>query len=532
MKRTHSLSQMLLLIMVTSLATTAVAQKYGGTVRVSIISTPSSGSPHEESSISTLQPFMPVFNNLVIFDQQDKVARPASIKPDLATEWSWSADNTVLTFKLREGVKWHDGKPFTSADVKCTWDMILEKRPSNWRKNTHKEWYGNLKEITVAGPYEVRFTLARPQPAILSFLASGWSPVYPCHVDGRVMRLKPIGTGPFKVAEFKPNDVIRLVKNTDYWKPGRPYLDALEYRIMPSQSTRVLAFIAGQTDLTGGTTTVNANALKDIRARVPKAVCETNAGNVAATLLINHKAPPFDNLKVRRAISLALDRREFVKVTQGDGRLGGFVMPPPYGVWGLTPEQLEAVPGFGKDVEKNRAEARKLMREAGYGPNNKLKTTYMVRLSSETYLVGMSLVADQLRSIYIEGEIEQKDYTVLTAALIKGAYTMVFERPAASIDDPDNVFYEGYKCASVRNYTKYCNREVEAKIDEQSATLDPVKRKKLVQELDLKLQQDVARAVLYQGVSTACWQPYVKGYVRPTNGNYTHHRMEDVWIDK
>ncbi|MFH1605145.1 MAG: ABC transporter substrate-binding protein, partial [Pseudomonadota bacterium] len=310
------------------------------------------------------------------------------------------------------------------------------------------------------------------------------------------------------------------------------YLDALEYRIMPSQATRVLEFIAGQSDLTGGTTTVNANALKDIRAQLPKAVCETNAGNVTATLLINHKAPPFDNPKVRRAVSLALDRRQFVKATQGNGVLGGLVMSPPYGSWGLTPEQLEAVPGFGKDVERNRAEGRKLMREAGYGPNNKLKTTYMVRASTEVYLVGSSLVADQLRSIYIEGEIEQKDYTVLTGAIIKGAYTMVFERPAASIDDPDNVFFEGYKCASIRNYTKYCDREVEAKIDEQSATVDPVKRKKLVQALDIRLQQDVARVVLYQGVSTACWHPYVKGSVRPTNGNYTHHRMEHVWLDQ
>ena len=531
MERTHSLPKSLLLIVIMSFVTAAVAQKSGGTLRMSIGSNPSSASLHEESSAYTLQPFMPVFNNLVIFDQQEKVVRPESIRPDLATEWSWSPDSTVLTFKLREGVKWHDGKPFTSADVKCTWDMIQEKRPNNWRKNTHKEWYGNLKEVTVAGLYVVRFTLGRPQPAFLSFLASGWSPVSPCHVDGRVMRQKPIGTGPFKVEDFKPNDIIRLTKNRDYWKPGRPYLDTIEYRIMPNQATRMLTFMAGQADLTA-ITDVNANALKDIRTQLPKAVCETNAGNVTATLLINHKASPFDNLKVRQAIALALDRREFVKAMQGNGMLGGLIMSPPYGNWGLTPKQLEAVPGFGKDVERNRAQARKLMREAGYGPNNKLKTTYMVRMSSEIYMVGSALVADQLRSIYIEGEIEQKEYVVLTGAIIKGAYTMVFERPAASVDDPDVVLYEGYKCASIRNYTKYCDREVEAKIDAQSSTIDPVKRKKLVQEIELKLQQDVARVALYQGLSTACRHPYVKGHVRPTNGSYTHHRMEDVWIDK
>ncbi len=165
MKRVHSLPRLLLLLVLTSLATTAVAQKAGGTLRVPLSENPTSASLHEESSINALQTFMSVYNNLVIFDQQDRIARPESIRPDLATEWSWNPDNTVLTLKLRQGVKWHDGKPFTSADVKCTWDMVQEKRTNNWRKNTHKEWYANLKEVTVVGPYEVRFTLGRAQPA-------------------------------------------------------------------------------------------------------------------------------------------------------------------------------------------------------------------------------------------------------------------------------------------------------------------------------------------------------------------------------
>ena len=155
-----------------------------------------------------------------------------------------------------------------------------------------------------------------------------------------------------------------------------------------------------------------------------------------------------------------------------------------------------------------------------------------MRAFSETYMVGVSLVADQLRSIYVEGEIEPKEYTMITGMFMKGAYTMAFERQGSVIDDPDNAFFEGYKCAAVRNYTHYCNREIEAQIDEESATLDPVLRKTRVQALDLRLQQEGARVVLYQGLSNACWHPYVKGFIRPINGNYTHHRMEDVWLDK
>jgi ABC-type transport system substrate-binding protein len=172
------------------------------------------------------------------------------------------------------------------------------------------------------------------------------------------------------------------------------------------------------------------------------------------------------------------------------------------------------------------------MEEAGYGPNKRLKTTFIVRTSAPNFIMGATFAADQLRNIYIDGEIDQKEYTVFTGAIIKGAYSMAFETSGSAIDDPDVVLYENFKCASIRNYTKYCNAAVEAKIDEQSATVDPVKRKQLVNALDLVLQQDVARAAVYHSTSSACWQPYVKGYVRSLNGIYTHHRMEDVWLDK
>ncbi len=518
-------------MVLTLFAMSALAQKYGGTLRFPLRENPGSASLHEESSITAMQPFMAVFNNLVVYDQQQEMARPESIKPDLATEWSWSADNKVLTMKLRQGVKWHDGKPFTSADVQCTWDMITGKRTSNWRKNSHKAWYGNLKEVVVTGPHEVRFVLGRPQPSFLSFLASGWSPVYPCHVDGRVMRQKPIGTGPFKVAEFNPNNVIRLAKNTDYWKPGRPYLDGIEYRIMPSTATRVLAFVAGDFDMTG-TSTVTPITIKDIRAKVPKAVCSTTGTMVTGVVLINHKAPPFDNPKVRQAVTLALDRNAFVAAQHGGGRIGGVMMTPPYGTWGLSPAQLETVPGFGTDVERNRAQARKLMAEAGYGPDNKLKTTFLVRNSSPNFVAGATLAADQLRNIYVEGNVEPKDYTVFTNAIIKGAYSTAFETSGSAIDDPDVVLYENFRCDSIRNYNKYCNREVEAKIDEQSATIDPAKRRQMVQALDLLLLNETARVAVYHSTSSACWHPHVKGYLRSKNGIYTHHRMEDVWMDK
>jgi len=216
----------------------AFAQKSGGILKISFFDNPASMSLHEEATGAALRPMMGVFNNLVIYRQDVAQNSLNSIVPDLAMGWSWNEEGTELTFPLRQGVKWHDGQPFTAKDVKCTWDLLTGKSSEKLRVNPRKSWYRNLDEVTTKGDYEVTFRLKRPQPAFLALLASGWSPVYPCHVSPRDMRSHPVGTGPFKFAEFKPNEYIRVVKNRDYWKPGRPYLDGVEWAIIPNRSTQ------------------------------------------------------------------------------------------------------------------------------------------------------------------------------------------------------------------------------------------------------------------------------------------------------
>ncbi len=237
------------LVTAISFAAPAVAQKSGGVLKISFFDNPASMSLHEEATGAALRPMMGVFNNLVMYDQHVAQNSPDSIIPDLATSWAWSEDGKELIFPLRQGVKWHDGKPFTAADVKCTWDLLLGIGNEKLRVNPRKTWYSNLERVTTNGDYEVTFHLKRPQPALLSLLASGWSPVYPCHVSPAEMRRRPIGTGPFKFVEFKPNEVVRTARNPDYWKPGRPYLDGIEWDIIKDIATRNLTFIAGKYDI-------------------------------------------------------------------------------------------------------------------------------------------------------------------------------------------------------------------------------------------------------------------------------------------
>src|SRR5438105_3442957 len=238
-----------LLLMAIGLTGTAQAEKAGGTLRITHRDSPASMSIHEEGTFSVIIPMMGVFNNLVLFDQHVAQNSLASIVPDLATSWAWDEDGTALTFTLRQGVKWHDGKPFTAADVKCTFELLAGRGPEKLRLNFRAAWYLNLAEVTTRGDHEVTLRLKRRQPAFLAMLASGYSPVYPCHVSPRDMRQHPIGTGPFKFVEYKPNEVVRTARNPDYWKPGRPYLDGIEWQIMKEVSTQFLAFVGGKVDL-------------------------------------------------------------------------------------------------------------------------------------------------------------------------------------------------------------------------------------------------------------------------------------------
>ena len=347
-----------------------LAQKTGGTLQMLDFASPASMSIHEESTITAGIPMMGVFNNLVVFDQHVPQNSLDSIVPDLATELALErgrqgADLSSCATASSGMTASRSPRPMSNAPG----TGFAGLTPTSSASIRARRGIATSTKSRPTATIEVTFHLKRPQPYLIALLASGQSPVYPCHVSTAQMRTHPIGTGPFKFVEYKPNERIRVTRNPDYWKPGRPYLDGIEYTIIATPATQLLAFAAGKLDFTFATIPL----LKDLKSQAPQAVCDVVLDNNSRDLLINRAKPPFDKLELRQAMALSLDRQAFIDILDaGQGAVGGALLPPPDGLWGMTPEVLHTLPGYGPDVAKNREAGRALMRKLGYGPDNRL----------------------------------------------------------------------------------------------------------------------------------------------------------------
>ena len=269
---------------------------------------------HESVTLSTIWPAQPCFNNLVTFDPVKPLETFDTVVPELAEKWSWQDGYRNLVFFLRRGVRWHDGQPFTSRDVKFTFDMVREAPDAagKLRVNPRRDWYGNVEAIEAPDPHTVVFHLKRRQPSLLLMLASGDSPIYPAHVPPAEQRTRCVGTGPFKLKEWKRGEYVDYVKNPDYFVKDRPYLDGIRYLIVSERGTRTAALQAGRADAASPLDS-SPQIAAQLRAAVPgMVITRVGAGN-ADNLLLNITKPPFNDVRARRALSRAVDRRAFIK---------------------------------------------------------------------------------------------------------------------------------------------------------------------------------------------------------------------------
>jgi peptide/nickel transport system substrate-binding protein len=520
------------LIMAAAPLATAQTPKSGGSLSVMLREDlPQGFAIHESSTYSTSFPALACFNNLVFFDPAKPTESMDTIVGDLAERWSWQDNYKNLVFFLRKDVKWHDGKPFTSKDVKFTFDMLRETSdaPAKLRINPRKDWYANIEHIEAADPYTVVFRLKRPQPALLMMLASGYTPVYAAHIPPAQYRTSCIGTGPFKLKEWRRGEFVEYVKNPDYFVKGRPYLDGLKYVVIVERGTRTAALQAGQLD-TACPGETSKTTMDQLKKAVPQMVFHTVAQDVTDNIIMNVKKVPFDNPKVRLAVSYAIDRRGLIQAShQGGAILGAAMLPRPFGIWGVTDKDLLTMPGYGKPDEM-KARAKKLLAEAGITADKPLKVEMGTRAIA-IYIDMASYVINELKQVGIDATLKQVETAQWHAMATRGDYQIGANLTGLGTDDPDANFYENYACGSPRNYSQYCNEEVMKMFDRQSQELDPKKRLEQVVAIQKRLEQDAPRPILAQRLDYFAHWPHVKGLV-PHNNVYNFSRFQDVWRDK
>src|SRR6516165_1243998 len=305
--------------------------------------------------------------------------------------------------------------------------------------------------------------------------------------------------------------------------------EEIGYQGIKDTSTRLLSFFAGQADVYFG---VTIPQLHHVKREVPDAICDGYLVNGSRNLIVNRGMPPFDNPDLRHAMSLTLDPDAFIDIIgQGQGAMGGPMEPPPEGLWGMPADMLKALPGYGPDVAQRRIEARQIMEKLGYGPDKRLAVSVAAR-NVPPWRDPALILIDQLKQIYIDGELEAVDTTQWYPRLMRKDFKVGLNVTESEVDDPDAQFYENYSCGAMRNYTGYCNKSVDELIDRQSQESNADKRPQLVWRIERKLIEEDARPDILYVRGITCVRPYVKGLISMVNSIYNGSRFEDVWLDK
>ncbi len=493
--------------------------KYGGVLPLAqAVGDPPSFDAHQEATLDVVGPTSPTYDRLLQYDIQDET----KVVPDLAERWEWIADGKALTFFLHKGVKFHNGNPFTAEDVKFTLDRL--RVPPKGVSSLRQSLFDPVQDVIVVDPATVKVTVKRPYPALLFVLAGGFMQIYDkefVEEKGQdIMKKEVMGTGPFKFTEYIRGVSIEVVKNPDYWKQGKPYLDGIKYYVIPDEGTRVAALRAGQILICGGCGAQNVD--KVVQEMGGKVQLQTKGGGGIPHLTLNTAKPPFDNVKVRQAINYAINRTDLSKITLSNVR-GTFPDP-----WGLPPEELAKMPGYNTDQAANVAKAKQLLAEAGF-PDG-FATSIETRQGKSYEDVGI-FVQDALKSIGVTVKLNLLETSAYFDVSAKGPFNMLYTSPATTFKDPDAYYAELWICDSVRNYARYCDAELDALYLKQSSTLDVAERKRLVNELERKMLTVSYKVMVGQNVGRdLIWNSVQNYYAHGVTHN--NKKMTEVWLDK
>jgi len=496
------------------------AVKRGGSVSIAFSVDPNHFDPHRGT---TAQNFVSVlYDGLTQFKTGPDVPPGTHIiQPALAEKWEISPDGKTYTFSLRKGVKFHDvapvsGRELTSDDVVFSFDRILDANAENIKRDL----FAVITKVEAVDKYTAKFTLSQPFAPLLANLGTVFGAIVPrAAVDFKKVT---IGTGPFVLKDFQPKSKYDYVKNASYWSNGTdgkplPYLDGFTQVIIPDEGARLSALRAGQLDFTD--LLVDNLALELLKTNTAL-VSEKFPGNFSVMTRINVKDKPLDDVRVRQAMSLALDRQAIANALGGGTGIVNGSIPIALTDWAVPVTEL---PNFKPDVNK----AKELLAAAGYAGG--LKLTAILQRSPQNRTIMLEAMQAQLKTVGIDLTLQFVESAELQKRRVDRNYQLLGDNLTPSAE-PDTYTWVEYHSKSSGNVGSYNDPALDALLDKQRATADPAERKKVRRDIQVKLAE--LQYILTTGdpFYHSVFQPYVKGF----RFSFVNQRIaiKNVWLDK
>ena len=479
---------------------------------------------HQESTFAALQPVAPLYSTLLQIDPYNY----PNVIGDVASEWKISPDGLTYTFKIRPGIRFHDGSPLTAADVKATYDKIIS--PPEGVRSIRKPYYEAIASIETPDPSTVVFKAKYASASLLGNLASPWNVIYPkkyLDKDPNYFKTNVMGSGPFKFKSYTRGSTFEGERNPDYFVKDRPYLNGYKFFISTETSVRAAAIRSGRAyiefrDLPNSEVEAIKKQLGD------KIVVQSTPFVIQFGIAINNTVKPFTDVRVRKALTLGIDRYTGGKVLYqltGLRDVGAHTRPGTE--WAIPQAELEKFPGFWRDADKSRAEAKRLLAEAGY-PNG-FKVVLKNRNIKLPYQDWAVYVIQEWRKIGIEAEHRPLETATWYAdGRDQGNFELMIYPAGAFIDDPDQLLYQ-YITGSSQNWGRFSNPAIDDLYSRQARALDPAERRKLVIELQkIILENAYHMPGLWWSRNVVHWAK-VKNWVAPPS-HFTNQKLQDVWL--
>jgi peptide/nickel transport system substrate-binding protein len=504
--------------------------KRGGVLRYGILNRPPHFDVHQSGTVGNIGTQGCMFDNLIRRDPRDS---GRTIVPDLAHSWEIAKDGKTYTFHLRQGVQFHDGTDFTSADIKATFDRI--RKPPTGVSIPRTPLFAAVSEINARDKYTVEFKLATPRSVnfMMSAFASGWNVVFSkktLEENNNDLRkvLNIPGTGPYKTQRRVENEIWVMERNPNYWNKGLPYLDGIEfYHLLPFSPELGAAILSGRVDY--------ARALDPVTARKAAAIPGMSTAKFYQSVIhatwMNAKRKPFDDPRVRRAMHLLCEKQVLVDVVKDVSPLmvGGFIYP--FSEFATPTDQLTKRPGYQEDSAVAIKEAKFLLAAAGQGGSMRT-LDFMVRDLNHHKLFGQAIQA-MLREVNIQCDLRTVVESVWFGDAAAGNYDLAVGAIVSTLLDPSDYFNAWYRTDGPQNYSFWHNAEFDKQVDQIDIEVDAGKRLALIRRAEDIMEQDPPLVPVAWENILDVWFNYVKGH-NPKDyfGIYDVVRFDTYWLDK